>query len=135
MDRAPRVARGVRNRRLLRQALMRACLVVVHEVFLEHPLHLAFAGHNPAHDQSGTSVRKKTRISHTGSAALRAALSMPAAVAKRYNPIVRPFAQRLLDRGLCPMAVIAAIMRKLLHLIYGILKSGRPFDPNFRAAS
>jgi hypothetical protein len=27
--------------------------------------------------------------------------------------------------------VIGAAMHKLLHLIYGILKSGRPFDPDF----
>jgi hypothetical protein len=31
----------------------------------------------------------------------------------------------------CPMEVIAAAMRKLLHIAYGILKSGRPFDPNY----
>ncbi len=96
---------------------------------------VAFAGLNPAHHQSGTSVLKKTQISRTGSAAIRAALYMPAVVAKRHNPILRVFAQRLLDRGLCQMAVITAVMRKLLHLIYGILKSGRPFDPYFLAAS
>ncbi len=32
-------------------------------------------------------------------------------------------------------AELAAVMRKLLHLIFGILKSGRPFDPNFQPAS
>jgi transposase len=96
---------------------------------------VAFAGLNPAHHESGISVRKKSQISRTGKAALRAALYMPAVVAKRHNPILRAFAQRLLDRGLCQMAVITAVMRKLLHLIYGILKSGRPFDPNFQVAS
>jgi transposase len=96
---------------------------------------VAFAGLTPAQHQSGTSVRKQTRISRTGSAALRAALYMPAVVAQRHNPILRAFAQRLRDRGLCPMAVLTAVMRKLLHLIYGILKSGRPFDPNFLAAA
>jgi transposase len=29
------------------------------------------------------------------------------------------------------MEVIGAAMRKLLHLVFGILKSGRPFDPNY----
>jgi transposase len=96
---------------------------------------VAFAGLNPAHHQSGSSIRKKTTISKTGNAAIRAALYMPAVSAKRHNPILRAFAQRLLDKGLCPMAVITAVMRKLLHLIFGILKSGRPFDPNFHFAS
>ena len=49
--------------------------------------------------------------------AIRAALYMPAIVAQRHNPILRRFAQRLLDKGLCKMAVITAVMRKLLHLI------------------
>jgi transposase len=92
---------------------------------------VAFAGLNPSHHQSGSSIRKKTQISKTGNAAIRAALYMPAVVAQRFNPILRPFAQRLLDRGLCHMAVITAVMRKLLHLVFGILKSGRPFDPAF----
>jgi hypothetical protein len=65
---------------------------------------------------------------------LRAALYMPPVVAKRHNPILRVFAQRLLAHGLCQMQVITAVMRKLLHLIYGIVKSGKLFDPNFHTA-
>lgn len=29
------------------------------------------------------------------------------------------------------MAIVGAAMRKLVHLIYGVLKSGRPFDANY----
>lgn len=29
------------------------------------------------------------------------------------------------------MAVLGAVMRKLLHLIYGVLKSGKPFNPDY----
>jgi transposase len=96
---------------------------------------VAFAGLNPAHHQSGSSIRKKTTLSKTGNAAIRAALYMPAVSAKNHNPILHAFAQRLLDKGLCQMAVIAAVMRKLLHLIFGILKSGRLFDPLFQLTS
>jgi len=56
---------------------------------------------------------------------------MPAVVAKNHNPIIRTFCQRLLASGLRPMEVIGAAMHKLLRLIYGILKSGKPFDPDF----
>jgi transposase len=91
----------------------------------------AYAGVTPRNFTSGTSVHKKARMSKTGNANLRKALYMPAISAKRHNPIIRTFCQRLLARGLRPMQVIGAVMRKLLHLIYGILKSGRPFDPNF----
>src|SRR5260221_3797614 len=96
---------------------------------------VAFAGLNPAQHQSGSSIGKKTTISKTGKPAIRAALYMPAVSAKRHNPLLKAFAQHLLDKGLCQMEVITAVMRKLLHLIYGILKSGRPFDPTFHLAA
>ena len=96
---------------------------------------VAFAGLNPSHHQSGSSIKKKTLISKCGNSAIRAALYMPAVVAKRHNPVLRAFAERLRAKGLCEMAIIAAVMRKLLHLIYGVLKSGKPFDPNFAFAA
>jgi hypothetical protein len=60
---------------------------------------------------------------------VRAALYFPAIVAKQHNPVIRAFCARLAARGLAPKAVIGAAMRKLLHLAYGMLKSGQPFDP------
>ena len=96
---------------------------------------VAFAGLNPTHHDSGSSIHKKAHISKCGNSAIRAALYMPAIVAKRHNPLLRTFAQRLLDQGLAPMAVVVAVMRKLLHLVFGVLKSGCPFDPNFASAS
>ena len=91
----------------------------------------AYAGLTPQNFLSGTSVHKKTRISKTGNSNLRKALYMPAVVAKRCNPIIRSFCERLSQNGLQPMEVIGAAMRKLLHLVFGILKTGRPFDPNY----
>lgn len=96
---------------------------------------VAFAGLNPRHHQSGVSVLKKPTISRTGSSSLRAALYMPALVAIRYNPIIHAFADRLRQRGLSGKAIVVAAMRKLLHLVLGVLKSDRPFDPNFAHAS
>jgi transposase len=91
----------------------------------------AHAGLTPQHHQSGTSVCGPTRLSKTGNARLRRALYLPAVVAKRYNPIIRAFCQRLEKRGKRPMEIIGAAMRKLLHLVYGVLKSGKAFDPSF----
>jgi transposase len=91
----------------------------------------AYAGLTPRNFLSGTSVHKKSRLSKTGNANLRHFLYLPAIVAKRYNPIIHTFCERLSQSGLKPMEVIGAAMRKLLHLVFGILKSGRPFDPNY----
>ena len=67
----------------------------------------------------------------TGNANLRKALFMPALVAKKHNPIIDTFCKRLEDRGKQPKVIVGAAMRKLLHISYGVLKSGKAFDPNY----
>jgi len=89
----------------------------------------AYAGLTPRNRRSGT-LRGKTRLSKTGNSRVRKALFFPAIVAKRHNPIVRSFCQRLADRGKNKMQIIGAAMRKLVHIAFGVLKSGKPFDPN-----
>ncbi len=91
----------------------------------------AYAGLTPRNFLSGTSVHKKSRLSKTGNSNLRRILFLPAISAKHWNPIVRRFCDRLLASGLKPMEVIGAAMRKLCHLIYGVLNNACPFDPNF----
>lgn len=91
----------------------------------------AYAGVTPHNFVSGSSVHKKARMSKMGNSNLRKILYMPAISAKHHNPIIQAFCLRLLEAGLQPMQVVGAAMRKLLHLIFGILKSGKPFDPDF----
>ena len=95
---------------------------------------VAHAGLNPRQRQSGTSVHGKPRLSKQGSPQLRKLLFFPAIVAMRHNPLIRTFAERLTERGKAKMVIVCACMRRLLHLVYGVLKSGRPFDPDFQPA-
>lgn len=90
---------------------------------------VAFVGLDPTRHESGRSVRGGRHISRQGCASLRAALFMPALAAKRCNPLLQTFSQRLEANGKLPKQIVVAVMRKLLHLAYGILKSGQPFDP------
>ena len=48
---------------------------------------------------------------------------------------MKDLSERMRARGKCPMQVIGAAMRKLVHLAYGVLKSGRPFDPELLKTS
>jgi hypothetical protein len=50
-------------------------------------------------------------------------------VGLRYNPVIKEFGQRLHAKGMAPKAVIGAAMRKLAHLIYGVVSSSISFDP------
>ena len=90
----------------------------------------AYAGLVPRHHESGSSVRRRPRLSKAGNARLRRALYWPAISAIRHNEAVRVFAGRLAARGKSKMSVIGASMRKLVQICYGVLKSGRPFDPS-----
>jgi len=89
---------------------------------------VAYAGLDPRQYSSGTSVHKKVRISKAGNAHLRRALYMPALVAVRHQPHLRAFYQHLCDQGKLKMVALVAVMRKLLHAIYGMFKHQQPFD-------
>lgn len=95
----------------------------------------SFCGLTPRHRQSGTSVRGRSMLSKTGSSRIRKALFMPALAAIRYNPVIKAFRARLLANGKHKMIIVGAVMRKLVYLAYGVLKSGRPFDPSIAAAA
>lgn len=92
----------------------------------------AFAGLVPRHHQSGSSVRGRPKLCKVGTGRLRKALYFPAIVAMQHNPVIKAFGERLRERGKCPMQIIGAAMRKLIHIAFGVLKSGKPFDQNHR---
>lgn len=91
---------------------------------------VAFAGLAPALRESGQWAGK-TQIAKNGDSTLRKALYMPALSAWQHNPLVRVFCLRLKANGKNGKAVVCAAMRKLIHLSFAILKSGKSFDPNF----
>ena len=88
----------------------------------------AYTGLVPRRHESGSSVRRRPRLSKVGNARLRRVLYFPALSAMHHNEAVRVFTGRLLARGKTKIAVVGASMRKLLHICYGVLESGRPFD-------
>ena len=91
---------------------------------------VAYAGLNPSHYRSGSSIDRPTRISKIGNATLRSSLYMPALSAMRFNPAVAALVARLKEAGrLKPKQIVVAAMRKLLVICFGVLKTGRPFDP------
>ena len=92
---------------------------------------VAFIGLAPRQFISGSSLKGKPRLSKIGNARLRKALFMPALVSIQCNPVIQAFYHRLKEKEKNGKVIVCAIMRKLVHLIFGILKSGRPFDPNY----
>lgn len=89
----------------------------------------ADAGLTPSTFESGTSVRRRARMSKMGKVGIRKALYWPAITAMRYCGACKAYAGRLAARGKAKKVVIGAVMRKLVHIIYGVLKHRIPYDP------
>lgn len=91
----------------------------------------AFIGLDAQQWQSGTSVHRPAHISKHGNSRLRAALYMPALTALKHNKACRLLNQRLEAKHKPGKVRVVALMRKLLHQIFGVLKNQTPFDNNY----
>lgn len=96
---------------------------------------VAFIGLAPKETISGSSIKGKPRLSKIGHVRLRKALYMPALVSIQCNPMMIAFYNRLKDKGKNGKVIVCAIMRKLVHVIFGVLKSGKKYDPNYGQAT
>lgn len=90
-----------------------------------------YAGLNPRQRISGTSLNK-SGLSKMGHKRLRKSLYMPAVSAIKHNPIMVEFYEKLLRKGKPTKVALSAVMRKLLVISYGVLKSGKAFDANYK---
>ena len=88
----------------------------------------AFAGLDPRQHESGSSVKAKPRLSKIGHAFLRKAMYMPAMVALYKTAWGKRFFARLAASGKPPKLIIGAMMRKLVQVAFGVLKSGITFN-------
>jgi transposase len=96
---------------------------------------VAFIGLAPKETLSGSSIKGKPRLCKIGHVRLRKALYMPALVSIQCNPVMIAFYNRLKEKGKNGKVIVCAIMRKLVHIIFGVLKSGKEYDPNYKPAS
>ncbi len=94
----------------------------------------AFAGLDPRQHQSGSSVKGKPRISKVGHAFLRKALYMPAMVTLYKTTWGKQFKERLALSNKPPKVIIVAMMRKLIQVAFGVLKSNSPFKSELHLA-
>jgi len=91
---------------------------------------MAYAALTPLIRQSGTSLDSRRGTHPMGHRELKRSLYFPAMVAARYNPLVAAFWNRLKAQNKPGKVVVVACMHKLLAIAYGVLRSGKPFDPN-----
>jgi transposase len=119
--------------------LATACCILAEaptpENFANAKQYAAFFGVTPQHCESGTSVKKNSHISKIGSRYARKTLFMASMAVKRHNENFQPFVQRLEKKGKKAKVIVCAVMRKLMHIIYGMLKNNAPFDKKLAFAA
>jgi transposase len=89
----------------------------------------AFLGLIPIEHTSGTSVHRHPHLARSGHPRLRSLLYMAALVASVHNPHLRALYQRLLLAGKAKKAALGALMRKLVHICYGVFTHQTPYQP------
>lgn len=89
---------------------------------------VAHAGLDPRPCESGSSQRPPRRISKQGNVRIRAALYMPALVAAHRDINVSAYYEKLLANGKPKMVALVAVMRRLLHALWGMLHHRQEWD-------
>jgi transposase len=92
---------------------------------------ISYCGYDVVHNESGSSVRGKTRISKKGNRFVRRALYFPAISAVKYEPIFKNLYERVFERTRIKMKAYVAVQRKLLTIIFALFKNDVSFDPNY----
>ena len=90
----------------------------------------AFLGLTPRHEQSGTQT-KPGKLSGLGNPTLRSRFYFPAISAATHDPALAHFYQSLLRKGKTKKQALTAVMRKLIHIAFGVIKHQTPYDPNY----
>lgn len=89
---------------------------------------IAYASLTPMIRQSGTSLDKRRGTHPLGHRELKSALYFPAMVAGKHNPLIARFWDRLKAQNKPGKVIVVACMHKLLAIVYGVLRSKKPFD-------
>jgi transposase len=93
---------------------------------LGHRQIAALVGVAPLNHDSGQ-MKGKRRV-FGGRSTVRQVLFMSAMVAVRYNPVLKDFYDRLLQRGKLKKVALVACMHKLLTILNAIVKQGKPWE-------
>ncbi len=91
-----------------------------------------YAGLVPLEWLSGSSVKKRASIGHSGNQRLRTALYMASLSAAQHNPVVKRFYTRLREAGKPVKVARCAAARKLLHIAFALVSKGQDFDPSYQ---
>lgn len=94
----------------------------------------SYSGVVPHPHQSGSSVRKRARVSHMANKTLKKVLHMCALSAIRCKGDLKTYFERKVKEGKNKMSILNAIRNKILHRIFACVREQRMYLPVIQAA-
>lgn len=91
-----------------------------------------YAGMAPFEHSSGSSIRGRTRVSHRANKRIKSLLHLAAMAAIRSAGTLRDYYHRKCAQGKHPMSVLNAVGNKIIHHLFAVLRSGRPYQPSLQ---
>lgn len=88
-----------------------------------------YAGLNSGVDESGKYSAEGVPITKHGSPYLRRSLWLAANRARQYDPRLKEYYDKLRRKGKPHRVAVTAVARKLCHVVYAVMRDGRPYDP------
>ena len=94
----------------------------------------AFAGIDPTVKESGEFIGNKNKMSKRGSPYLRRAIWLASTVAAFKDPAIHRFYEKKLSEGKPHLTVIGHICRKMVSIIFAVMRDNKPYVPNLKLA-
>ncbi len=90
-----------------------------------------FCGTAPFEHSSGTSIRKKSRVSHLADKQMKTLLDLSAKSAIQYDKELREYYLKRTEAGKSKMSTINVVRNKILYRMFAVIKRQTPFLENY----
>jgi len=94
-----------------------------------------YCGTAPFEHSSGTSIRKKSRVSHLADKQMKTLLDLSAKSAIQYDKELREYYLRRTNDGKSKMSTINIVRNKILYRMFAVIKRQTPFVENYLQAA
>ncbi len=94
-----------------------------------------FCGTAPFEHSSGTSIRKKSRVSHLADKQMKSLLDLSAKSAIQYDKELREYYLKRTEGGKSKMSTINVVRNKILYRMFAVIKRQTPFTENYLQAA
>ncbi|HEX7905952.1 MAG TPA: IS110 family transposase [Chitinophagaceae bacterium] len=94
-----------------------------------------FCGTAPFEHSSGTSIRKKSRVSHLADKQMKSLLDLSAKSAIQYDKELREYYLKRTEAGKSKMSTINVVRNKILYRMFAVIKRQTPFLENYLQAA